>query len=108
MEMVDIENAKEGMMINEVLNEQGNVLLKRGTILTKELIETLKSLGISAVYVDSAEKNDSPDTISPAALIELKVLEHKFSDVRGNAIMEELMTAATEHITEKEGGNDTY
>ena len=108
MEMVDIDNAKEGMIINEVVNEQGNVLLKKGTILTKDLIGKLKSLGISGVYLGNAEKNDSPDNISPAALAELKELEYKFSDVRGNAIMEELMTVAKEYITEKKGSNDTY
>jgi hypothetical protein len=108
MEMVDIENAKEGMIINELLDEQGKVLLKKGTILTKDLIVKLKSLGISGVYVDNAESNDSTDNISPEALAELKELEYKFSDVRGNEIMEELMSAAKEYIIKKEGGNDTY
>lgn len=109
MEMVNIDNAKEGMIVIEgVLNKQGNVILEKGTVLTKDLIGKLKSLGISEVCVESAEKNDSPDTISPAVLTELKELEYKFSDVRGNAIMEELMVAVKEYITEKGSRNGTY
>jgi hypothetical protein len=106
MEMVNIDNAKEGMIIIEgVLNKQGNVLLEKGTVLTKDLIGKLKSLGISEVYVENAEKNNNPDTIPPAVLTKLKELEYTFSDVRGNAIMEEIMAAVKEYITEKGSSN---
>ena len=109
MEMVNIDDAKEGMVIiEEILNEQGNVLLKEGTVLTRDLIGKLKSLGISGVYVKNAEKNDSPDNIPPAVSTDLEELEYRFSDVRGNAIMEELMVAVKEYITEKGGSNGTY
>jgi len=109
MEMVSIDNAKEGMIIVEdVLNKKGNILLKERTILTKALIRKLKSLGISGLYVKNAEKNDSPDNIPPAVSTDLEELEYRFSDVRGNAIMEELMVAVKEYITEKGGSNGTY
>lgn len=109
MEMVNIDNAKEGMIIVEdVLNKKGNILLKEGTILKKALIRKLKSLGISGVCIEDAEKNDNTDNISLAISTGLKELEYKFSDVRGNAIMEELMAAVEEHITEKGGSNGTY
>jgi len=108
MEMVNIDDAKEGMIvIEEILNEQGNVLVKVGTILTEDLIRNLKSLGISGVYVENPEKSNGPDNISPAESIELKELEYKFSDVRGNAIMEELMAAVKEYITEIGSSNGT-
>lgn len=54
----------------------------------------------------NTRKNDSQDRISPA-LTAIEELEHRFSDVRGNAIMEELMTAAKEYITEKGGSDET-
>jgi len=109
MEMVNIDDAKEGMIVSEeILNEQGNVLVKGGIILTKDLIRKLKLLGISGVCVENAEKNDGPNNISPAESTELKELEYKFSDVRGNEIMEELMAAVKEHITEKGSRNGTY
>jgi len=109
MEIINIDDAKEGMtVLKEVLNEQGNVLLKEGATLTKPLIGRLKSLGISAVCVESAEKNDNPDDSSPQVPTELKELECKFSDVRGNEIMEELMAAVKEYMREKGGGNGIH
>jgi len=106
MEMVDIDSTKEGMIIiEEILNEQGNVLLKEGTALTKGLIRKLKSFGISEVCVENPEKNGSPDNMSSAVSTELKELEYRFSNVRGDAIMEELMAAVKEYITEK-GSSD--
>lgn len=109
MEIVNIDDEKEGMIISEeILNEQGNVLVKGGTVLTKDLIGKLKLLGISGVCVENPEKNGSPDNMSSAVSAELKELEYRFSDVRGNEIMEELMAAVKEHITEKGSSNGTY
>ena len=109
MEMVNIDDAKEGMIIiKEVLNEQGNVLVKEGAILTKDLIRNLKSMGISGVCVENAEKNDTPDSNSQPVSAALKEVEYRFSDVRGNAIMEELMAAAKEYITERGSSNGTH
>lgn len=109
MEIVNIDDAKEGMIISEeILNEQGNVIVKGGIILTKALIGKLKLLGISGVCVENAEKNDGPNNISRAESTKLKELEYKFSDVRDNEIMEELMAAVKEHITEKGSSNGTY
>lgn len=106
METINIDDAKEGMtVIKEVLNEQGNVLLKEGATLTKHLIGRLKSLGISAVCVESAEKDDNPDDSSPQVPTKLKELECKFSDVRGNEIMEELMAGVKDYIMGKSGNN---
>ena len=108
MEIVDIDNVKEGMIIIEdVLDKQGNVLLKKGTILTNALIGKVKSLGISGVCVKNAEKNGSTNNISLEISTDLKELEYKFSDVRGNKIMEEIMAAVKEYITEKGGSNGT-
>lgn len=38
---------------------------------------------------------------------ELEALESKFSEVRGNEIMEEVMDAAKEYLTEKGDSNDS-
>lgn len=54
----------------------------------------------------NTQKNDSQNNISPAQK-EMEELEHKFSDVRGNAIMEELLDAVKEYITEKGSENET-
>jgi len=104
--MINLDNAKEGMIISEdVSNNKGNTLLKKGTALTVKVISRLKSLGILEVSVVNTKKNDSQDNVSPA-LTEMEELEYKFSDVRGDAIMEELMAAVKEYITERESSND--
>ena len=109
MGIINIDNAEEGMIIvKAVVNEHGNVLLKKGTILTKALIGKLKSLRISGVCVKNAEENNSTDNTSPEVSTQLEELEHRFSDVMGNAIMEELMAAIKEFIEEKGGSNGTY
>ena len=105
--MINLDNAKEGMIISEdVLNDKGNILIKKGAALTADMIRKLKSLGIMEVCVVNTDKDDSQDTVSPA-LIKMEELEHKFSDVRDDAIMEELMAAVKEYIAEREHGNDT-
>ena len=108
MGMINLDDAKEGMVIiEEIRNKGGNILLKEGSTLTKDLIDKLNSLGIPGVCVDKADENDSPGNFSPAISPELKELEYKFSNVRGNSIMEELLAAAKEVIIEKGSGDGT-
>ncbi len=113
MGMLKIDDAKEGMIIVEdVLNKLGNVLLKKGTALTANLIGTLQSLEIPGVRVEDGGNStengdDSPDNSSPAVSTQFEELEYKFSDVKGNPIMEEIMATVKEHITEKGSINDT-
>lgn len=104
--MINLDNAKEGMIISEdVSNNKGNILLKKGTALTVKVISRLKLLGILEVSVVNNKENDSQDNVPPAPM-EMEELESKFSDVRGDAIMEELMAAVKEYITERESSND--
>ena len=106
MEMVDIDDVEEGsVLIKEVLNEQGDPLLKKGSMLTENLINKLKSLGVLGVYIDNAESNDRPDEIPPEVSDQLEELEYKFSDVKDNAIMEELLGAVKEYLIEKDGND---
>lgn len=109
MAMVSTDSAKVGMIIVEdVLNQQGNILLRKGTALTENLIETLQSLEIPGIRVEGDKNstengNNSPDMISSALSTEIEKLINKFSDVQNNPIMDEIFTAAKEHITEKGG-----
>lgn len=109
MGIISIDNAEEGMIIvKAAVNEQGNVLLKKGAILTKALIGKLRSLGISEVLVDEGDEVKATDNISIEESPELKELEYRFSDVRGNEIMEELIAAVKEYLTEKGDSNGGY
>jgi hypothetical protein len=109
MGIISIDNAEEGMIIvKAAVNEQGNVLLRKGAILTKALIGKLRSLGISEVLVDEGDEVEATDNISIEESPELKELEYRFSDVRGNEIMEELIAAVKEYLTEKGDSNGGY
>ncbi len=114
MEIINTDNAREGMVITEdVLNEKGNVLIKKGVALTEYLIGKLKSLGISGVCVENAgeddrsEEDDRGEDLPPDVSEKLIALEYKFSAVRNNPIMEELLAATKEYITEKGSSDDT-
>lgn len=50
--------------------------------------------------------NESQDSISSIAE-EIEALEYKFSEVRGNEIMEALMDAAKEYLIEKGNSNES-
>ncbi len=105
--MINLDNAQEGMIVSkDVLNNKGNILIKKGAALTADMIKKLKSLGVLEVCVGTTDKDDSQDNVSPEPM-EMEELEHKFSDVRDDAIMEELMAAVKEYITERGSGNDT-
>ena len=105
--MINLNNAKEGMTISEdVLDNKGNIIIKKGTALTADMIRKLKSSGIMELCVVNTDRDDSQDNVSPE-LMKMEELEHKFSDVRNDAIMEELMAAVKEYITERGCGNDT-
>ena len=108
MGIVDIDDVEAGsILIKEVLNEQGDLLLKKGGVLTEDLINKLKSLGILGVYIETAERNDSPGEIPPEVSEQLEELEYKFSDVKDNAIMAELLGAVKEYIIEKDSNDGT-
>ncbi len=114
MEMVNIDDAKEGLTITaDVKSSQGKVLLRAGTTLTADLIKGLRALKVPGVYVDNDNDSQdpanisSPESVEPDEATELAELEHKFSDVRGNAIMEEIMAAVKEYLAEKGSQNGT-
>ena len=58
--------------------------------------------------MDEAEDDENEGNISIEESPELKELEYRFSDVRGNEIMEELMAALKDYIMEKSGNNGEH
>ena len=52
-------------------------------------------------------KNDNTQQSSLSTITDIETLKSKFSDVRGNEIMEELLAAVKEHITEKGSADGT-
>jgi hypothetical protein len=96
---IDLNNAEAGMVISaDTLNSPGSLILKKGTVLTDDLIKKLRSWGVSEICVEG-EDQEIPQPISKG--MGMEELETRFSGVRGNAIMEEIMAAVGEYMAEK-------
>lgn len=108
MQTIDLDDAKHGMVIEEnVVNARGATLVKKGVSLTGDLIAKLKSWGITTLSV-AGTGDPGPDETFAAAQVnaeELRELERRFANVRGNAIMDVIKTAASEYLAEKGKNN---
>ncbi len=105
MPLIDIDNVIEKMRISEdVPGPGGGVLLRKGVELTSGMIKTLKTRGVNTLPVDS----DDPDlvflkSVAPDASDE--EIEARFADVRGDEVMEELLTAVKDYLAAKRIGH---
>ena len=96
MGFVNVSELKPGMVVlGEVSNKHGNVLLKKGDSLTEKNIVLLKSWGITEVDIATVEnqQSDAEDNavLSPETLesIEREVRE-MFPEFQDNPLMEKL------------------
>jgi hypothetical protein len=99
---INLDNAKEGMiLLEDVLNDRGDIFLKKGTVLTQSLIDRLKSSGASEISVENTEETKIQESVPPSVAKQIEELESRFSDVRGDVIMGEVLAAVKEYITER-------
>lgn len=105
MAVVDINNAKKDMITAEgLLSPGGRLLLQKGTVLTANIIKRLKSDGILTLSIqDAGQHNDEKASLFLAD--DMEAVERRFSDVRDNPIMEEILCAVKEYLAEKGAGN---
>lgn len=105
MAVVDINNAKKDMTIAEdLLSPAGSVLLPKGTVLTANIIKRLKSEGILTLSTqDAGQHNDEKASLILAD--DMGAVERRFSDVKDHTIMEEILCAVKEYLSEKGAGN---
>jgi len=70
---VKIDEVRPGSVTGkDILNPQGQMILAKGSILTPDLIDRLKRLGISSIPIETEEE---------AAQVDLKALEEKIQRV---------------------------
>ncbi|MGD2187068.1 MAG: hypothetical protein PVI71_13110 [Desulfobacterales bacterium] len=98
MAIISINNLKPGMILEDaVYNQQELLLLEKGTALTEKRIWILKTWGIERVRVKSKPKENGKTAVEAEfesrAAIEKK-LKAKFEDVIDDPVMEEIMKAA--------------
>jgi hypothetical protein len=105
MAVVDISNAKKDMITAEdLLSPAGNVLLPKDTVLTANIIKKLKSEDILTLSIQDAGQHDD-EKASLLLADDMEAVERRFSDVRDNTIMEEILGAVKEYLSEKGAGN---
>ncbi len=106
MAVVNIDNAKKEMITAvDLLSPDGRLLLQKGTVLTATMIEKLKSVGILTLSIQDAGQPDG-EKASLFSADDMEAVERRFSDVRDNTIMEEILCAAKEYLSEKGAGNE--
>ncbi len=96
MGMVNINDLEEGMLVsNDVSNRHGNVLIKKGDLLTEKSIILLKSWGVTEVDIEGVdgnrlgekEKKNLPPDVIDSIEREIKALFPVWED---NAFMDKL------------------
>ena len=89
----------------DLLSPAGSLLLQKGTVLTANMIKRLKSAGILTLSIqDIGQHNGEKAPLSAAD--DMEAVERRFSDVRDNTIMEEILCAVKEYLSEKGAGNE--
>ena len=97
------------LLIEDIFNFQGLLLLKKGMRLTEKNLRMLKSWGVSEVRVAGADEKAVPDGPQDPDNdgrkdIEAKVKE-KFIGDTDNPVMGEIMSAAVELLAKRRHGN---
>ncbi len=106
MGVVDINNAKKNMITAvDLLSPGGSLLLQKGTVLTATMIKRLKSVGILTLSIQEAGQHNG-EKASLFLADDMDAVERRFSDVRDNTIMEEILCAVKEYLSEKGAGNE--
>ncbi len=96
MGVLSINDLKDGMALaSEVKNKHGNILLKKGDMLSEKHILLLKSWGITEADIEGVDRGQvekrEMEELSPELIASVEgELKDLFSDFGDNPLMEEL------------------
>ncbi len=94
MKDIPIDQIKPGTLLGASLtNDQGSLILNRGTELTESILKRLRRIGVEALPISS-----SPDMISTERYELRKAIEERFKGKEGNPFLHELKQLALEHL----------
>jgi hypothetical protein len=100
-----IESLAEEMIVGkDVYDFKERLLLKKGTVLSKALIEKLNKYGIKEIYVadpGSGDDRSEAEIEAQRARELIEDLEIKFSDFSDNKLMNDLKEVIKEYLQEK-------
>lgn len=78
---VRIRSLKEGMKIDQTIkNQQGCILIARGTVMDEYLIDSLKKLQIAGVYICEGEEDPDNEEVKISKKAEEKIEKLMVSD----------------------------
>ena len=101
---VRLQALKPGMILAKpVYNPQEVLLLSKGAEVTEKGIWVLKTWGVTRVWVEGegeAEKERLTESQKKANETALKALEKRFSDVKEDPVMMEIMRVAGKRLAE--------
>lgn len=100
MELIRIENAKAGQKLaQDVLDPQGVLLMKAGTVLTLEIIQRVKNRNVTQLMIEGGDGSGlSPEELEKKKREIDAELSTVFSDVIGNPVMAALSEAAKTYL----------
>ena len=96
MGVLSVNDLRDGMVLaSEVKNKHGNVLMKKGDILSEKHIMLLKSWGIAEADIEGVDRDQLEkreiEELSPELIASVEgELKDLFSDFGDNPLMEEL------------------
>lgn len=96
MGVLSVNDLRDGMVLaSEVKNKHGNVLMKKGNILSEKHIMLLKSWGIAEADIEGVDRDQLEkreiEELSPELIASVEgELKDLFSDFGDNPLMEEL------------------
>ncbi len=105
MKKIRINNIEqEATLAKNVLDNSGNVLLKKGTTVSPALAKRLKNWGVMSICIEGdAEEGKSSDSSKPDAKTIQKELDAKFAGTLHNPIMKHILATVYRHRTQKIG-----
>jgi hypothetical protein len=108
MGRVSIDHVQAGMVLSkDAYNFRKQLLLPRGTVLSSKNLEMMKAWGVSEVETDGCseptlEEVEVSLSRHPGLAAAAQALDYRFSDVRHDPLMKEILTIAKKQLLEKE------
>lgn len=103
MKDVPIEKIVPGTQLAaSLINEQGTMILNRGTRLTASVLNRLQRIGVQALPIST-----DPETLQRERNELLAALQERFQGTEKNAFLQELKRLAITHLTQDDTDSST-
>ena len=106
MGRLSIDHVQPGMVLGkDAYTFRKQLLLPSGTVLNEKSIEMMKAWGVSEVDTEGCSEPDLAEVErriaeSPSLAAANLALDHRFSDVRDDPMMKEILTIAKKQLLE--------